>query len=304
MTLSVVIPTYKNKELFLKNLNHNLPFLKECEIIVVNDNPAESLKNSLGLKKYEKLILLENQKNLGFGESVNRGVNRARGKYVMLLNNDVRLVNDSYKIALKHFEKDKNLFAVSFAQREKNNLIVGKNQIYWLRGMFYHKKADNLDFGLNAWAEGGACLLDKKKFLELGGFDLLYSPFYWEDIDLSYRAWKAGYKIFFDPNIIVYHQHESTIGKYFTKKYIKMTAFCHQFIFIWRNITDRELFLSHLFFLPYNLIYFLLKGEGEFITGFLSAIKYMGRIIRKRGKGNEKIKLSDKDLLQLFINNL
>ena len=55
-------------------------------------------------------------------------------------------------------------------------------------------------------------------WLKLGGMDTLYSPFYWEDIDLSYRAWKSGYQILYDPNIIVEHHHESTIAKYFDKK--------------------------------------------------------------------------------------
>jgi len=300
MNLSVVIPTYKNKEILLKNLRHNLSFLQHCQVILVNDDPVESLQNEL--KKFPNVVFVENTKNLGFGQSVNVGVSRAKNNYIMLLNSDVRLLNDNYKNALNHFKKDTNLFAVAFAQKEKNNSIVGKNKIYWSKGMFYHKKAGSLNFGFTAWAEGGACLLDKKKFLKLGGFDPFYSPFYWEDIDLCYRAWKLGYKIIFNPKILVSHPHESTIGKYFTKKYVKVTAFCHQFIFIWKNITDQNLFLSHLFFLPHNLIYFLLKGEGEFITGFLSAIKYLGTIIRKRGKETKKIKLSDKDLLQLFIN--
>ncbi|PJE58197.1 MAG: glycosyltransferase family 2 protein, partial [Candidatus Portnoybacteria bacterium CG10_big_fil_rev_8_21_14_0_10_36_7] len=45
----------------------------------------------------------------------------------------------------------------------------------------------------------------------LNGFDELYSPFYWEDIDLSYRAWKTGYTVLFDPQVLVEHHHETTI---------------------------------------------------------------------------------------------
>jgi GT2 family glycosyltransferase len=300
--ISVVIPIYKNKELFLRNLNHNLPFLKNCQIIIVNDDPEKSWQNEL--KKISDVILIENAKNLGFGQSINIGVGRAKNDYIMLLNSDVILNDESYKATISLFNNNKNLFAIGFAQKEKDGSIVGKNQIYWSKGMLYHKRADNLNFGFTAWAEGGACLLDKKKFLKLGGIDPLYSPFYWEDIDLSYRAWKAGYKIFFDPNIVVDHQHESTIGKYFTNRYIKVTAFCHQFIFIWKNITDRSLYLSHLFFLPYNLIYFLLKGEGEFIAGFLGAMKCLGKIIKQKRTETKRVKLSDRRVLKLFTSNL
>ncbi len=296
--ISVVIPTYRNKDIFLKNLSHNLSFLKECEVIVVNDDPSKSLKNDVG--KFSTIILVENKVNLGFGQSVNIGVKKAKYKYVMLLNNDVVLNDESYKFTLKHFNKDSLLFAVSFAQKEKNNLIVGKNRIYWRGGMLYHAKANNLTFGSNAWAEGGAAIIDKEKFLALRGFDSLYSPFYWEDIDLSYRAYKRGWPVVFDPNIKVDHQHESTIGKYFEKPMVKTIAYRNQLIFIWKNITDWSLFLSHLFFLPYNLVYFLLKGEKEFYAGFFRAIKCLGKIIRQRKTATERFKVSDRHVLQLF----
>lgn len=298
MNLAVVIATYKNKDLFLKNLKHNLVFLKGCEVIIVNDDPRESLKKFL--PSFKNLILLENEKNLGFAGAVNQGVSRAKGKYLMFLNDDARLLNESYKIVINHFKKDKNLFAVGFAQREKDNSLVGKNQIYWLRGMLYHKKADNLNFGFTAWAEGGACLLDKKKFLRLGGFDPLYSPFYWEDIDLSYRAYKRGWKVLFDPTINVGHYHETTIGKYFDKTFIQTTAFRNQFIFIWKNITDKNLFLSHLFFLPYHFFYFLLKRKKEFFWGFFEAFKKISIVMKKRNSEKKKAKLKDEQIFKFF----
>lgn len=305
INLSVIIPTYKNKELLFKNLTKNLNFLKDSEIIIVNDNPRETLKKSLyslfgRAKNVKKIILLENKKNLGFGESINQGVKKSSGRYLMLLNDDVELINENFKNVLNYFAKDKKLFAVGFAQREKNNRLVGKNRIYWKRGMFYHDEVKNLTFGLNAWAEGGACIIDKKKFLTLSGFNPLYSPFYWEDIDLSYRAYKRGWRVIFDPNIVVDHKHQSTIGKYFKKSTIKIIAFRNQFIFIWKNITNRDLLMSHFFFLPYNLVYFLLKGKKEFLIGFLKAIKYLREIRRARRFEEEKIKITDKEILKKF----
>ncbi len=54
--ISVIIPTYKKKEQLIRNLAHNLPFFKECEIIVVNDNPAESIVEDI--KQFESLVLI------------------------------------------------------------------------------------------------------------------------------------------------------------------------------------------------------------------------------------------------------
>lgn len=203
MKISVIIPVYKNKEQFLKNLKHNLQYLGDCEIIIVNDYPDESLKTDL--RDFPSVKLFENTKNLGFGQTVNRGVNEAHGDLVLLLNTDVVLKNDTFKITIDNFKNHKNLFAISFAQEEKNGTIVGKNKFFWSRGMFFHTKAKDLEKGINGWAEGGSCIIDRTKFLELDGFDKIYKPFYWEDIDLSYRAWKQGYEILFDPTILVEH---------------------------------------------------------------------------------------------------
>ena len=294
MNLSVVIPTYKNKEMLLKNLQLNLPFLKECEIIIVNDFPSESIKKDL--EQFAGITVIENKKNLGFGGAVNIGVNAATKDYVMLLNNDVILTDESYTKAFKHFEDDNNLFAVSFAQKEKDGSIVGKNKIYWQNGFFQHSKADNLDFGSNAWAEGGSCIVDKKKYIELEGFDLVFAPFYWEDVDLSYRAWKKGYTVLFDPNILVEHHHESTVGKYFDKSKVESIAFRNQLLFIWKNINDKQLISEHHRTIAKHLVKYILKGNWPYVKGKLHAFK------KSADLPTEKInyKRTDAEILSLF----
>ena len=292
--ISTVIPVYKKTDNFLKNLNNNIEFLKDTEVIIVNDDPQISIKHLL--KNYN-VKLIENNKNLGFGGSVNKGVKNSTNKYIFLLNSDVILNSDSYKRSFAHFKNDPNLFAVGFAQTEKNNEIVGKNNVYWKSGFFRHKKADSLSFGKTAWAEGGSSIFSKDKFLDLGGFDDLYSPFYWEDIDLSYRAWKKGYKILFDPNVLVNHHHESTISTYFSAKTIKRVSYRNQFIFIWKNITDPTYLLSHLLLLIPNLLFFAIKGEFEILSGFFMALFQLDNILKKRAGQKKTYLLTDKEVI-------
>lgn len=267
--ISVVIPTYKNKEQFLKNLQHNLKYLIGCEIIVVNDNPEQSLTTDL--KNYKNIFLIENDKNLGFGLSVNIGVQKSSNNLVMLLNDDVILSDRSYQKAIVQMDNNPKLFAISFAQKEKDGSIVGKNIVYWKRGLFFHQKADNLKNGENGWAEGGSCIINREIFLDLQGFDPIYKPFYWEDIDLSYQAKKTGYSVMFDPDILVKHYHESTISKFYSKDFIKTISFRNQFLFTWKN-SDIKQKIIHLLFLPINLIYYTVKGEFAFMKGFIEAI--------------------------------
>ncbi len=273
--ISVIIPVYKNIDLFLKNLRDNLNFLEDCQVIVVNDDPSKSLEKDF--TQFKKIILLENKKNLGFGQSVNLGVKKATGRFLFLLNSDVILEDKSYLNALNYFN-DKKVFAISFAQKEKDGSVVGKNKIYWQRGLYHHQKAEDLKFGNNGWAEGGASIIDKDKFLKLGGFDPIYSPFYWEDIDLSNRARKAGWRILFDPKILVTHHHESTIGKYYDKKQIKIIAYRNQLIFTWKNLSTAKLILEHLFFLPILIINHLIRGDYLLLVAFIKALAKLPQI--------------------------
>ncbi len=301
MVISVVIPTYKNKERFIDNLRRNLPLLKGNEIIVINDDPARSLKDEF--KEFKDVTLIENNINLGFGESANIGIRKAHHKYVMLLNNDVLLRDESYKIALEEFKKSNSPFAIGFAQLEKSGNIVGKNKIYWQRGLFNHQKANDLNSGINAWVEGGSCIIDKEKFIDLGGFDTLYAPFYWEDVDLSYRAWKQGYSILFEPKILVIHDHqsgESSIRKHFSKDFIKTTSFRNQIIFIWKNINDTRMLIEHFIYILPTLFLQSLKGDLSFLRGFIQALAKLPIILESR-KTIIALPKTDRDILQKFI---
>lgn len=291
--ISVVIPTYKNKEETIKNLEHNLPFLKGCEIVVINDNPQESLKPDFDL--FPQIKLIENDTNLGFAGTIHRGIQKAKGNFVMLLNNDVLLHDTTYLKAAERLQKDENIFGISFSQKEKDNSIVGKNIIYWESGFFQHKKADNIKPGINGWAEGGACIINKKLYEKIGGFDPLYSPFYWEDIDLSYRAWKSGYKVLFEPNVLVTHYHESTIGKFFNTNWVTEIAYRNQFIFIWKNVENPTLLLSHLAHLLYSLPIMIFK-DLNYVKGFIKAFLLFPTIISKR----KHYKMRDQTILDKF----
>jgi len=300
--ISVVIPVYKNTHLFLTNLKKNLPYLKKWEIIIVNDDPEKSIKNEIKQIKRKNIFLIENKKNLGFGQSVNMGAKKAKGKFLLLLNSDTVLKNESYLFGLKYFKNNPYLFAISFAQKEEDGEIVGKNIIYFKNGLFHHQKANDLIFGKNGWAEGGACLIDKKKFDFLGGFDPLFTPFYWEDVDLSYRAWKAGFEILFVPKILVIHHHQSTIGKYFSLKEIKSIAFRNQLIFTFKNISDLDFYLQFFFFFLKNFFQFLILFDFTNLLAIFGFLKRIIKILKVKIDQQRIYKIKDREVLTYFKN--
>lgn len=296
--ISIVIPVYKNKSEFLKNLHHNMQYLSGCEIIVVNDDPTESLEADF--KTMTEIVLIENEQNVGFGQTVNVGVKNSHSDYIMLLNSDVILNDVNFLNTLITFKTNPSLFAISFAQKERDNSIVGKNRFYWTDGFFQHSKSSDLKPGKNGWAEGGTCMIDKSKFLILGGFDALYSPFYWEDVDLSYRAWKSGYEVLFDPTIEMIHHHESTIGKYFSKNFVQSIALRNQLIFIWKNITDNSRLAEHRTSVLKMLASATIRGEFWKLNAIFQTMTRLPDINKKRNIQKELYKKTDKEILDYF----
>jgi len=290
--ISIIIPVYKNYEMFFKYLEINKKYFEGCEVIVMNDYPQENITKQVK-KIYSKVIVNDNKKNLGFTSNVNRGILKSTRDYIFLMNSDVVLINNSFLHALDHFKKDQNLFAVGFAQIEKDSKIVGSNQAYFNNGLINHSHqlvTNHQSLITNFWAEGGSSIFNKKLFIDLGLLDELYNPFYWEDIDLSYRAWKAGYKVLYDPNVKVEHHHESTIGKYFDKSKILRTAFRNQLIFHWKNLTDKNLIQKHLFNIP----------KFIFVSGFFDALVKLPKVFKSRKKTVKLFKKTDKEILDLF----
>lgn len=298
MNISVVIPTYKKQDQLLKNLELNMPFWEGLEVIVVNDDPETSM--TIVKEKFPHIVIVQNAINLGFAGAVNAGIQAATGTHILLLNNDVLLHDKNFTNALKHFEEDDLLFAVGFAQKEKDTATVGKNSIRWENGFVQHSQAQDMKTGKTAWAEGGASLFDKAKLIKLGMFDDIYSPFYWEDTDLGYRAWKHGFTILFDENIQVEHHHESTISSFFSENKIKTIAYRNQFFFVWTNITDTDLMAQHKSALPGWLIKMFLKGEFAFINGFLQAYGQLEKVKKMRAQKRLLAKKTDKEILSTF----
>ena len=289
--ISIIIPVYKNYEMFYWYLEINKKYFDGCEVIIMNDYPLENITKQVK-KIYPESIVVNNKKNLGFAGNVNRGVLKASKNYIFLINSDVVLKDNSFLNVIEYFKKDRNIFAVGLAQIEKDGKTVGANRAFFKNGLVNHSSlsSDIYQISSNFWAEGGSSIFRKKLFIDLGLLDELYNPFYWEDIDLSYRAWKAGYKILYDPNVKVEHHHESTIGKYFDKSKILKTAFRNQLIFHWKNLTDQDLIMKHLLNIPRFI----------FLPGFFEAFVKLPKILQARKRTVKLFKKTDKEILNKF----
>src|SRR4030095_3826855 len=95
------------------------------------------------------------------------------------------------------------------------------------------------------FACGGAAAYDRSLWVALGGLDPLYAPFYWEDVDLSWRARKRGWRIVHVPASVVHHEHSATIGSRFDARRVRIVYERNRLLFQWKNLTSMRLTASH-----------------------------------------------------------
>jgi len=286
VNISIVIPHYNRIDLLKPCLDAIFSleeFQKEGnEVIVVDDG---STNNSVEFiqSNYPRVKIVVNKRNMGYGYSCNRGVKAAKNEIVLLLNNDVILTKDALSLMLPHLINER-VFAVTpkMYAWDKKTFIWGMNIGDFEEGYLRFYNERDTGYGDRIYQTAptlyaiGACMLFRKSdFLWLGGFDHLYYPYSWEDIDLSYRAWKRRLEVIYEPRSVVYHKEGGTIGEYKREVEVK-----NELIFTWKNFTDVVILFEHFKFLPI-IIY---NNKIPFLLGFIRAFVRLPVILFHRFK--------------------
>ncbi|MDO8503288.1 MAG: glycosyltransferase family 2 protein [bacterium] len=289
MTTSVIIPNWRGRKL----LARNLPVVLKCgfdEVIVVDDaSPDDSL--SFLEREFPQVKVIKHKTNRGFSQSVNDGVKVASGDIVFLLNLDVVPQGDIIESVVKHFQKNENVFGVSLHEKG-----FGWSRPTLAGGFIAHLPGrETKDSHKTFWVSGGSGAFRKSLWDKLGGMDTLFSPFYWEDVDLSYRALRRGLKLIWEPEAMVLHKHESIINtEHFNPKKLFWIKDRNQLLFTWKHLTAWELISIHL---P-GLLKRLTK-PGYWIV-LLMALSRLPQLMKGRIIEGREAKLSNAGILQQF----
>jgi len=193
----------------LFKLISQLKKIKDIEILIVDNKPNDEKK-----EKLKNFIYLPQQKNLGFAKAVNLASKKAKGDWLLILNDDIEQVTENLINKMLNFAKKNHLDAVSPVLKKKTGevenygykvLPIGRIQL-----ITNHQSpitSHQLD-GLTA-----ACFFIKKQVFEkIGGFDESFFA-YLEDVDLFLRLKNKGYKFAINPNFFVIHNHMTTSSK-------------------------------------------------------------------------------------------
>lgn len=294
MKASIIIPNFNGESLLARNLPYVIGAMNNSknsisEIIIVDDGSWDGSVKLLK-DKFSQIKVIKHKKNRGFSAAVNTGVRSSKGDLILLLNTDVIPEKDFLVNVIPHFT-DPKVFSVSLHE-------VGYG---WARGYF----ADGyVQLGMGTedktthqsfYVSGGSGVFRRKYWTALGGMDeKLLSPFYWEDIDICFRAAKRGLINLWEPNSKVVHKHESTISK-LSRSYVQRVRERNHLLFIWKNIGSPVLTRKHIV----GLFARLLKHPG-YIRVILMALGRIGTAVGKRRKEIKEAKVSDETIFSRF----
>lgn len=294
MKASVIIPNFNGKHLLAVNLPLVVAAMENKvneigEIIVVDDGSKDESVKFIK-ENYPKITLIKHTKNRGYSAAVNTGARAAKGELLVLLNSDVAPGAGFLKTVNKHFENPK-VFAVSMHEKGYG----------WARARFVGGYV-NLAMGQESdktsrsfYVSGGSGVFRRSTWMKLGGMDeKLFSPFYWEDIDICYRAAKRGYQLLWEPDSMVAHNHESTV-KTLPKKYVAGIRERNQLLFIWKNISSKNLFGKHMISLFKRF-----ASHPGYILIIIMSLGKLAAVIKARKKEKKESKVSDEAIFARF----
>lgn len=331
--VSIVIPNWNGLEFLERFLSsviaaanrYNEQSGAPTEIVIVDDGSVDKSVEWLRGKGFEEesqrsdgaeraskrgsaLRLIRNETNRGFGPTCNRGFETAIHPLVFLINNDVEVQVDAIAPLAENFSDDL-VFAAHcrvFDVESKREIGTGKLGSFSRGFIRVHRSYVCLEENCaenralySIFASGGSAMFDRRKFLEIGKFDRLFAPIYWEDVDISYRAWKRGLSILYEPRSIVRHRVSSTMRK-IGRRRMRQLQQRNRLIFHWINLHDRVMLTSNVIWVGGLALTAVFRLQPDFILSLASALKRLPEIRRRRLEEKRASKRSDREVFNIF----
>lgn len=281
---AAVILNYNGRHLLEENLSSVISAARKveggCEVIVLDNVSKDGSVEFVRANYPGVMVEVATSNRILF--SYNEYCQRIRHKYVIILNNDIRLREDSLALLLPHCSAP-DVFAVAaiLLDAEGKEITRSRALAESYRGLLRVTPIQAKEVTPTLDAGGGCAVFDREKFIALGGFDELYWPFYWEDTDLSYAAWKRGYRVLLEPRSIMYHRHAATIQRN-SKNEAIFNRNAH--FFFWKNITTPTLITKHIAWLIILVPWRVVRGKWTYVRGVWAALPKLPQVLKRRAQ--------------------
>ncbi len=285
--VSIVLVNYNTKEITSNCIKSIIKNTKDInfEIIVVDNNSSDGsvqhFKNEFG----EKIKLVESKKNLGFGGGANIGIKESTGKYILFLNTDTVITDNTIKNMFDFMEREenRNIAVIGVLLTDENGSVLQSH------GEFLPLKAGINEFILKAFLpkkvnksllknikieEYKEKLFGEKELIEVdyiigadmfvrrnvidevGTFDEQFFM-YFEEADLQIRIRRRGYKIGIIKNGSIIHLESKSFKVSNNKRTMKMVSFLK---YLRKNFP-----ILYIFYKPLSILYGVIKTVTDFI---------------------------------------
>lgn len=211
--LSVIIVNYKTPDLVIRCINsiYKTFSLNSLEIIVIDNCSGDDSENKT-CTLFPKIIWINNNSNEGFGRANNLGASKAKADFLLFLNSDMIVLDDTINDCLRHIQEESNIGVLGCKLMNEDGShqksiyhyvgdYMGVLQTNLIVDYFYKSKAKEIKAVMGAFM-----LIPKKVFDEAKGFDPDFFM-YAEELDLCRRIKKLGYKITYTEKAIAIHKH-------------------------------------------------------------------------------------------------
>ncbi len=227
--------------------------------------------------------------------------------YVALLNSDVKLAAHFLDplVAVLDLHPQAIMASPKCYQFDGVTLEGGRTRVRFRAGWFsacarYPGVERDVDVPGFTSSAGAVMLVDRKKFLEMGGFDDLYLPGRLEDVDLFYRAWKRGWASYYEPASVAYHKGFGSFHKTFGRHGTQLLAFRNTWLFMWKNLSDPAFRARvSLYALP-RMLLGLARGNPYYLLGFVSALRRLPDVWRRRRAARPELERSDAEVMAIL----
>ncbi|MBU3935548.1 glycosyltransferase family 2 protein [Patescibacteria group bacterium] len=214
--LSIIIPTWNTAKITLKcvqTIKKHLSDLKS-QIIVVDNASTDNTEKLLNIKGVD---FIKNPQNYGFSKACNIGAKKAVGDYLLFLNSDMELIDNSLENMFKYFRENPQigLIGPQFLDPDHGiqasvfppQTILNAIKEFWLGKPTYSKYTPKIKTAIPVWAvSGGAVLVKNNLFKKIGGWDEKYFM-YFEDLDLCRKIHQLDKQVVYYPQAKLIHRH-------------------------------------------------------------------------------------------------